>query len=106
MRFFSSLFCYALFRSRKLCGTFFVFSIDFCLQDSDTGSDAVSTIGNTASLSSTAAESLERAMRNYLKSGSTQQADTLLNQYKSRMTPAQKARFEALFAEWQHPVSW
>ena len=35
MRFFSSLFCYALFRSRKLCGTFFVFSIDFCLQDSD-----------------------------------------------------------------------
>ena len=34
MRFFSSLFCYALFRSRKLCGTFFVFSIDFCLQDS------------------------------------------------------------------------
>ena len=76
------------------------------MRTSDTGSDAVSSIGNTASLSSTAAESLERAMRNYLKSGSTQQADTLLNQYKSRLTPAQKARFEALFAEWQHPINW
>ena len=76
------------------------------MRTSSTGSSAVSSIGNTASLSSTAAESLERAMRNYLKSGSTQQADTLLNQYKSRLTPAQKARFEALFAEWQHPINW
>ena len=61
---------------------------------------AVSSTGNTASLSSTAAESLERAMRNYHKSGSDDQAVTLLNRYKNRMTPAQKARFEALFAGW------
>ena len=27
-------------------------------------------------------------------------------EYKSRMTPAQRARFEALFAAWNHPVSW
>ena len=61
---------------------------------------AVSSTGNTASLSSTAAESLERAMRSYHKSGSDDQAVTLLNRYKNRMTPAQKARFEALFAGW------
>lgn len=73
---------------------------------SATDSAALSSIGNTASLSSTAAESLERAMGNYLKSGNTQQADTLLHQYKNRMTPAQKARFEALFAAWDHPVNW
>ena len=76
------------------------------MQTSATVPDAVSSIGNTASLSSTAADSLERAMGNYLKSGNVQQADTLLGQYKSRMTPAQKARFEALFAAWNHPVSW
>ena len=62
---------------------------------------AVSSTGNTASLSSTAAESLERAMRSYHKSGSDDQAVTLLNRYKNRMTPAQKARFEALFAGWE-----
>ena len=76
------------------------------LRTSKTDESALSSIGNTASLSSTAAESLERAMNNYLKSGNTQQADTLLNQYKNRMTPAQKARFETLFAAWNHPVSW
>ena len=76
------------------------------MQTSATVPDAVSSIGNTASLSSTAADSLERAMGNYLKSGNVQQADTLLGQYKSRMTPAQKARFEALFAAWNHPVNW
>lgn len=32
--FFSSLFCHALFQSRKFCGTFFISAIDFCLQDS------------------------------------------------------------------------
>ena len=32
--FFSSLFCYAHFQSRKFGGTFFVSAIDFCLQDS------------------------------------------------------------------------
>lgn len=71
-----------------------------------TDESALSSIGNTASLSSTAAESLERAMNNYLKSGNAQQADTLLNQYKNRMTPAQRARFEALFAAWNRPLSW
>lgn len=76
------------------------------LQTSATVPDAVSSIGNTASLSSTAADSLERAMGNYLKSGNVQQADTLLGQYKSRMTPAQRVRFEALFAAWNHPVIW
>ena len=30
---FSSLFCYAHFRSRKLCGTFFILGLDFYLQD-------------------------------------------------------------------------
>ena len=76
------------------------------LHASKTDESALSSIGNTASLSSTAAESLERAMNNYLKSGNAQQADTLLNQYKKRMTPAQKARFEALFAAWNRPLSW
>ena len=76
------------------------------LHTSKTDESALSSIGNTASLSSTAAESLERSMNNYLKSGNAQQADTLLNQYKNRMTPAQKARFEALFAAWNRPLSW
>ena len=76
------------------------------LHTSKTDESALSSIGNTASLSSTAAESLERAMNNYLKSGNAQQADTLLNQYKNRMTPAQKARFEALFAARNRPLSW
>lgn len=76
------------------------------LHTSKTDESALSSIGNTASLSSTAAESLERAMNNYLKSGNAQQADTLLNQYKNRMVPAQKARFEALFAAWNRPLSW
>lgn len=76
------------------------------LHTSKTDESALSSIGNTASLSSTAAESLERAMNNYLKSGNAQQADTLLNQYKNRMTPAQRARFEALFATWNRPLSW
>lgn len=62
----------------------------------DFAAPAVSSTGNTASLSSTAAESLERTMRNYLKSGKTQQAETLFGQYKSRMTPAQRTRLEAL----------
>ena len=33
-----------------------------------------------------------------IQQGKTQQADILLKQYKSRMTPAQKSRFETLFA--------
>lgn len=64
---------------------------------SDPEKPAVSSTGNTASLSSTAAESLERIMRRYQKSGRTRQAEALLAQYQHRMTPAQKARFSSLF---------
>lgn len=54
----------------------------------------------TAALSSTAAESLERAMGNYLKGGRTQEADALAQQYKNRMTAAQKQTFRKLFAQY------
>lgn len=50
------------------------------------------------SLSSTAAESLQRAVGNYLKSGREDAAQALWQQYAGRMTPAQRQRFEALFA--------
>lgn len=50
------------------------------------------------SLSSTAAESLQRAVGNYLKSGREDAAQALLQQYAGRMTPVQRQRFEALFA--------
>ena len=63
---------------------------------SDPEKPAVSSTGNTASLSSTAAESLERVINAYRKSGRTRQAETLLTQYRHRMTPAQKVRFSAL----------
>ena len=50
------------------------------------------------SLSSTAAESLRRAVGNYLKSGREDAAQALWQQYAGRMTPVQRQRFEALFA--------
>lgn len=50
------------------------------------------------SLSSTAAESLQRAVGNYLKSGREDAAQALWRQYAGRMTPVQRQRFEALFA--------
>lgn len=50
------------------------------------------------SLSSTAAESLRRAVGNYLKSGREDAAQALWRQYAGRMTPVQRQRFEALFA--------
>lgn len=50
------------------------------------------------SLSSTAAESLQRAVGNYLKSGRGDAAQALWQQYAGRMTPVQRQRFEALFA--------
>lgn len=34
MYFLSSQLCYALFQSCKICGTFFISGLDFCLQDS------------------------------------------------------------------------
>lgn len=70
---------------------------------SDPEKPAVSSTGNTASLSSTAAESLERIMRRYQKSGRTRQAEALLAQYQHRMTPAQKARFSSLFTSHESP---
>lgn len=50
------------------------------------------------SLSSTAAESLQRAVGNYLKSGREDAAQALWQRYAGRMTPVQRQRFEALFA--------
>lgn len=50
------------------------------------------------SLSSTAAESLQRAVGNYLKSGREDAAQALWQQYAGHMTPVQRQRFEALFA--------
>ncbi len=61
---------------------------------------AVSSIGNTASLSSTASESLERAMGNYLKNGNSDAATALYAQYESRMTPNQRKMFAQLFAKY------
>ena len=52
------------------------------------------------SLSSTAAESLQRAMGNYLSAGDEAAAQALASQYASRMTAAQKRRFEALFEKY------
>ena len=50
-----------------------------------------------ATLSSTAMESLQRAMGNYLKGGKTQEAAALARQYGSRMTAVQKKRLKKLF---------
>lgn len=47
-------------------------------------------------LSAAAAESLRRAMTNYLRSGHPQQAQALLEQYRSRLSEAQKRQLEAL----------
>lgn len=63
------------------------------LEESSYTADAVK-----ESLSSTAAESLQRAVGNYLKSGREDAAQALWQQYAGRMTPAQRQRFEALFA--------
>lgn len=54
----------------------------------------------TESLSSAAAESLERAMGNYFRAGDGASAQSLLAQYSGRMTPAQKKRFAALFSRY------
>lgn len=57
-------------------------------------------------LSSTAADSLQRAVGNYLKSGREDTARALLQQYAQRMTPAQRKRFEALFSGYGRTASW
>ena len=58
------------------------------------------------SLSSTASDSLERAMGNYLKAGDTRSAQTLITRYKERMTPTQKKRFSALFDKYGAAIGW
>ena len=52
------------------------------------------------SLSSTAAESLQRAVVNYLKRGNGDLAQALAAQYTARMTPAQPQRFEKLLGQY------
>lgn len=52
------------------------------------------------SLSSTAAESLYRTMGSYLKQEKTQEANALLEQYRSRLTPAQRRRVGKLFGSY------
>ena len=58
------------------------------------------------SLSSKAAESLERAMGNYLKAGDSESALALASRYADRMTPAQKKKFTALFEKNGVAVPW
>ena len=60
----------------------------------DSGEDG----GRGESLSSTAAESLQRAVRNYLKKGNGDMAQALVEKYAQRMTPAQRQRFDALLS--------
>lgn len=50
------------------------------------------------SLSSTAAESLQRAMANYIKKGDANAAKALMQKYEGRMTPMQRKRFETLLS--------
>ena len=52
------------------------------------------------SLSSAAAESLYRTMGSYLKQDKAQEANALLAQYSSRLTPAQRRRFGKLFGSY------
>ena len=53
-----------------------------------------------ASLSSTAAESLERTVGAYLAAGQSAAAGALAAQYAQRMTPAQRRKFEDLFGKY------
>ena len=57
---------------------------------------AAATAGST--LSSTGAESLMKAMTNYLKKGDTAAAKALFQRYSPRSTPAQRTRFQSLLA--------
>lgn len=52
------------------------------------------------SLSSAAADSLQRAITNYCKGGDDVSAAALYQQYVGRMTPAQKKKFDALMAQY------
>lgn len=56
--------------------------------------------GGGESLSSTAAESLQRAIRNYLKRGNGDLAQALAAQYRPRMTPAQRQQLDKLLGQY------
>lgn len=56
--------------------------------------------GRDESLSSVAADSLQRAVGNYLKRGNGDLAQALAAQYADRMTPAQRRQFEKLLAQY------
>ena len=63
---------------------------------------AAATVG--ATLSSRGAESLHKAMTNYLKSGNTAAATALFQRYEGRITPSQRTRFVKLLKEYQLAV--
>lgn len=67
---------------------------------STSASPAVSSTGNSSTLSSTASDSLRRAMGNYLKSGNESAARTLYEEYFARMSPLQKKQAAALFEKY------
>ena len=56
--------------------------------------------GSKKKLSSTAAESLERTVNSYLSAGNSAAAGALAAQYMTRMTPAQKKKFESVFGKY------
>jgi len=58
------------------------------------------------SLSSAAAESLERAMANYLKGGDKTSASALAKEYAGRFTAAQKKRVKSLLAGYGVSAPW
>lgn len=62
--------------------------------------DSGESYGGGESLSSTAAESLQRAIRNYLKRGNGDLAQALAAQYRPRMTPAQRQQFDKLLGQY------
>ena len=63
--------------------------------------DSGDTAGSSGeSLSSAAADSLQRAVQNYLKRGNGDLAQTLAAQYAARMTPAQRQRFDKLLGQY------
>ena len=62
--------------------------------------DSGESYGGGESLSSTAAESLQRAIRNYLKRGNGDLAQALAAQYRPRMTPAQRQQLDKLLGQY------
>lgn len=64
------------------------------------------TAAKASTLSSTASNSLQRAMDNYLRAGDKDSAKSLATQYKSRMTATQKKKVESLFGRYGMRVGW